>query len=189
MLGESVTRGDGPAAPQGWWLQPPPGSAKDPGASGGGTEWCGISIHTRSGGNCGDWEHCGDTLLFLWGMLALEGVRSEPMAPEGRDPFSPLALCHLLLKSMALVMVFLLLWDCHPPSKLAPKCPICLGQPHFGKCPRRTTPLSTTKCPTSHFAMARRVRMRRTGSAPMLVTQHLAAKSPRLKLLLHSALK
>lgn len=88
------------------------------------------------------------TILFLWQLLILEGVRSEPMAPEGLDPFSPLALCRLLLKSVALAMVSLILWDCHPPSKLAPRCPIYLRQPHFRKYLRRTTPLPTTKCPT-----------------------------------------
>lgn len=75
------------------------------------------------------WESWG--LGALWGAPssssgAFKGVRSESMAmaPEGLDPFSLLALCHLLLKSMSLAMASLLLWDSCPPSKLAPKCPI-----------------------------------------------------------------
>lgn len=59
MLGKGVTHGDGPAAPRGSRLQPPPGSAGDPGAPGGGTKWGGISTHPQSGESHGDWERYG----------------------------------------------------------------------------------------------------------------------------------
>lgn len=139
---KGVTHRGGPAAPQGWWLQPLLGSA--------GTQRL---LKVAPSGIASLPTH---EVVELWGLGVLwraPSSSSRGCSPSSvlkgsgwLEPFPLMYLCCLLLKSMPLVMVSLL-WDCCPPSKLAPKCSFCLGQPQFGKCPRRTTLLPTMKCP------------------------------------------